>query len=95
MSGKEKDNYETIKAQWAEFKKTLAYEEFLEWMDARKEENVLLATGPVDLEYDVNTNDGTSRVKLEFEPEKYAYLLQRNVGYDMIEEYVENYTTPD
>lgn len=79
---------EQIKAEWQAFSKTLAYEKLIDYINLQKEAYTNIASGPLE----VGTMDENKDVKLDFEPEKYAYLLQRGVGCDIVKIYVEGYT---
>lgn len=86
-----------IAKQWQEFSKTLAYQKLIEYIELQKETYNILASGPIEVYKDVETSDGKYGLQFEFEPEKYAYLLQRGVGCDIVKMYVEGYvenTTP-
>lgn len=93
MADKVLSKDEQIRNEWREFSKTLAYSELIEYIELQKEINTAMASGPMEVYRDVPTFDGKSDLKLDFEPEKYAYLLQRSVGCDIVKLYVENYTT--
>lgn len=80
--------------EWREFSKTLAYKRLLEYIEMQKKTYHILASGPMEVYRDVPTFDGKSDLQFDFEPEKYAYLLQRAVGCDIVKMYVEEYTTP-
>jgi hypothetical protein len=84
---------EQVTNEWREFSKTLAYKEFIGFIELQKETYNLLAAGPIEVYRDVPTFDGKLDLQLDFEPEKYAYLLQRGVGCDIVKLYVEGYTT--
>lgn len=83
---------EQIANEWRGFSKTLAYQRFIEYIEMQKEVNTLMASGPMEVYRSVPTFDGKSDLQLDFEPEKYAYLLQRSVGCDIVKMYVEDYT---
>lgn len=82
---------EQITKQWQEFSKTLAYQKFIEYIELQKEVNATMASGPIEVFKDVETFSGKSDLQFDFEPEKYAYLLQRSVGCDIVKMYVEGY----
>lgn len=88
---KEPTEQEQIKRQWQEFSKTLAYEKFIEHIELQKETYSIMASGPIEVNKLVGTSDGKYDLQFEFEPEKYAYLLQRSVGCDIVKMYVEGY----
>ena len=79
---------EQIKAQWQAFSQTLAYERLIEYIEVQKSTYNNIAAGPLE----VGTMDENNDVNFSFEPEKYAYLLQRGVGCDIVKIYVEGYT---
>lgn len=79
---------EQIAADWQGFSKTLAYQRLIEYLETQKEIWTNIAAGPLE----VGTMDENKYVNLDFEPEKYAYLLQRGVGCDIVKIYVEGYT---
>lgn len=81
-----------ITSEWSAFSKTLAYQKFIEFIDLQKDIHATMASGPMEIYQDVATNDGKTVSQLHFEPEKYAYLLQRSVGCDIVKIYVEGYT---
>lgn len=83
-----------ITNEWREFSQTLAYRRFIEHIEMQKDVYNLMASGPIEIYEEVPTVDGKSRTQLSFEPEKYAYLLQRSVGCDIVKIYVEGYTIP-
>lgn len=83
-----------ITNEWREFSNTLAYRRFIEHIEMQKSVYNVMASGPVEIYEDVPTFDGKTTSKLSFEPEKYAYLLQRSVGCDIVKIYVEGYTIP-
>ena len=85
---------EQIRNEWLGFSKTLAYERFIQFIEMQKQINTIAASGPMEVYRDVPTFDGKSDLQLDFEPEKYAYLLQRSVGCDIVKIYVEEFTTP-
>lgn len=78
---------EQIAADWQGFSKTLAYKKLIEYIEAQKLAYNNIAAGPLE----VGTMDENKYVNLDFEPEKYAYLLQRGVGCDIVKIYVEGY----
>ena len=80
--------------EWREFSKTLAYKRMLEFIQLQKDTYQVMASGPMEVYKDVVTFDGSKDLQLDFEPEKYAYLLQRGVGCDIVKMYVEDFTTP-
>lgn len=84
-----------ITNEWGEFSKTLAYRELIEYIELQKETNTILASGPMEVYRDVPTSDGKYDLQFDFQPEKYAYLLQRSVGCDIVKSYVESYSNPD
>lgn len=88
------EKYEQIANEWREFSKTLAYQDFMEHIALQVETHRILASGPLEVYKEVPTFDGKSDLQFDFEPEKYAYLLQRSVGYDMIKAYVEEFVSP-
>lgn len=92
MSDKKPTEHEQITRQWREFAKTLAYREFIKHIELQKQTYNTLAGGPIEVYRDVPTFDGKNDLQLDFEPEKYAYLLQRAVGCDIVKLYVEGYT---
>lgn len=89
-----KEEQELITTQWREFSKTTAYKKFMEYIDIQKKTYEIMASGPMEVYKEVPTFDGKSDLQLDFEPEKYAYLLQRGVGCDIVKIYVEGYTVP-
>lgn len=80
-----------VQGQWREFSKTLAYRQFIEHIELQKQTYAIMASGPIEVYRDVPTFDGKSDSQLDFEPEKYAYLLQRGVGCDIVKMYVEDF----
>ena len=92
MSKEKTVPYETIRKQWLDFARTPAYRQFIQFIQAQKETYNIIAGGPLEVSRDVMTSEGTKDVQFEFEPEKYAYLLQRGVGCDIVKLYVEGYT---
>lgn len=80
--------------EWREFSKTLAFKRLMEYIQLQKETYQVLASGPMEVYRDVPTFDGKNDLQLDFEPEKYAYLLQRGVGCDIVKMYVEDYVNP-
>ena len=90
MEGSNK--WEEIAHQWEQFSKTEAYKELMSYIDLQKDVNSTLAAGPIEIYKEVPTVDGKTTQQLEFEPEKLAYLLQRNVGLDTIRLYIEGFS---
>ena len=88
----EKNKWEKIASQWEQFSKTEAYKELMSYIDLQKDVNSTLAAGPIEIYKDVPTVDNKTMQQLEFEPEKLAYLLQRNVGLDTIRLYIEGFS---
>lgn len=84
--------WEKIESQWKQFAKTEAFEKLVEYIDLQKEINSTLAAGPIEIYKELPTVDGKTTQTLEFEPEKLAYLLQRNVGIDTLRLYIEGFT---
>ena len=64
----------------------------MSYIDLQKDVNSTLAAGPIEIYKEVPTVDGKTTQQLEFEPEKLAYLLQRNVGLDTIRLYIEGFS---
>ena len=64
----------------------------MSYIDLQKDVNSTLAAGPIEIYKDVPTVDNKTMQQLEFEPEKLAYLLQRNVGLDTIRLYIEGFS---
>ena len=64
----------------------------MSYIDLQKDINSTLAAGPIEIYKEVPTVDGKTTQQLEFEPEKLAYLLQRNVGLDTIRLYIEGFS---
>lgn len=98
MADKVLSEHEQIRNEWQGFAKTLAYQKLIEYIEMQKNVNATLATGPMEVYKEVPTYDGTKDLQLDFEPEKYAYLLQRSVGCDIVKTYVESFvenTTPE
>lgn len=89
---KESNKWEKISSQWEQFSKTEAYKELMSYIDLQKDVNSTLAAGPIEIYKEVPTVDGKTTQQLEFEPEKLAYLLQRNVGLDTIRLYIEGFS---
>ncbi len=87
-----KDNWEKIEHQWKQFAKTEAFAKLVEYIDLQKDINTTLAAGPIEIYKELPTVDGKTTQALEFEPEKLAYLLQRNVGIDTLRLYIEGFT---
>lgn len=88
----ESNKWENIAHQWEQFSKTDAYKELMGYIDLQKDVNSTLAAGPIEIYKEVPTVDGKTTQQLEFEPEKLAYLLQRNVGLDTIRLYIEGFS---
>lgn len=88
----EGNKWEKIAHQWGQFSKTEAYKELMGYIDLQKDINSTLAAGPIEIYKEVPTVDGKKTQQLEFEPEKLAYLLQRNVGLDTIRLYIEGFS---
>ena len=88
----EQDKWEKIAKQWEQFSKTEAYKELMSYIDLQKDVNSTLAAGPIEIYKDVPAVDNKTMQQLEFEPEKLAYLLQRNVGLDTIRLYIEGFS---
>lgn len=88
----ESNKWERIAHQWEQFSKTEAYKELMDYIDLQKDVNSTLAAGPIEVYKDVPTVDNKTMQQLEFEPEKLAYLLQRNVGLDTIRLYIEGFS---
>lgn len=88
----ESNKWEKIAHQWEQFSKTDAYKELMGYIDLQKDVNSTLAAGPIEIYKEVPTVDGKTTQQLEFEPEKLAYLLQRNVGLDTIRLYIESFS---
>ena len=88
----ESDKWEKVAHQWEQFSKTEAYKELMSYIDLQKDVNSTLAAGPIEIYKEVPTVDGKTTQQLEFEPEKLAYLLQRNVGLDTIRLYIEGFS---
>lgn len=88
----ESNKWEKIAHQWDQFSKTEAYKELMGYIDLQKDVNSTLAAGPIEIYKEVPTVDGKTAQQLEFEPEKLAYLLQRNVGLDTIRLYIEGFS---
>lgn len=88
----ESNKWEKIAHQWEQFSKTEAYKELMDYIDLQKDVNSTLAAGPIEIYKEVPTVDGKATQELEFEPEKLAYLLQRNVGLDTIRLYIEGFS---
>ena len=84
---------EQVANEWREFSRTLAYQKFIEFIETQKQVYNIMASGPMEVYRDVPTFDGKKDLQLDFEPEKYAYLLQRGVGCDIVKTYVEDFTT--
>lgn len=88
----ESNKWEKIAHQWEQFSKTEAYKELMDYIDLQKDVNSTLAAGPIEIYKDVPAVDNKTMQQLEFEPEKLAYLLQRNVGLDTIRLYIEGFS---
>lgn len=88
----ESNKWEKIAHQWEQFSKTEAYKELIGYIDLQKDVNSTLAAGPIEIYKEVPAVDGKTTQQLEFEPEKLAYLLQRNVGLDTIRLYIEGFS---
>lgn len=88
----ESNKWEKVAKQWEQFSKTEAYKELMSYIDLQKDVNSTLAAGPIEIYKDVPTIDNKTMQQLEFEPEKLAYLLQRNVGLDTIRLYIEGFS---
>lgn len=88
----ESNKWEKVAHQWEQFSKTEAYKELMGYIDLQKDVNSTLAAGPIEIYKEVPTVDGKTTQQLEFEPEKLAYLLQRNVGLDTIRLYIEGFS---
>ena len=88
----ESNKWEKIAHQWEQFSKTEAYKELMGYIDLQKEINATLAAGPTEIYKEVPLTNERSSQQLEFEPEKLAYLLQRNVGLDTIRLYIEGFS---
>ena len=82
----EQDTEKTIRNEWGAFSHTLAYKDLMSFMQMEKDRWTIMAQGPLD----VDTLGGKDGEQLQFEPEKYAYLLQRSVGCDIVKVYVES-----
>lgn len=93
MADKKLTELEQLTSEWQAFSKTLAYQRLIEFIQLQKETYNVLATGPMEVYKTVPTFDGKDTLELDFEPEKYAYLLQRGVGCDIVKMYVEEFTT--
>ena len=88
----ESNKWGKIAHQWEQFSKTDAYKELMGYIDLQKDVNSTLAAGPIEIYKEVPAVDGKTTQQLEFEPEKLAYLLQRNVGLDTIRLYIEGFS---
>lgn len=88
----ESNKWEKIAHQWEQFSKTEAYKELMGYIDLQKDINSTLAAGPIEIYKEVPAVDGKTTQQLEFEPDKLAYLLQRNVGLDTIRLYIEGFS---
>lgn len=93
MATKVLSENEQIRNEWLGFSKTLAYQRFMEFIELQKEVNATMASGPIEVMREVPIFDGKNDLQLDFSPEKYAYLLQRSVGCDIVKTYVEEFTT--
>ena len=78
---------EQIAHEWQGFSKTLAYKKLMEYIELQKMTYNNIAAGPLE----VGTMDDNKDVNFAFEPEKYAYLLQRGVGCDIVKIYIDGY----
>lgn len=87
--------YRTIASEWKQFSQTLAYKDLMEHIELQKQINTTMASGPMEVIRDVPISDKRDDQRLDFEPEKYAYLLQRSVGCDIVKTYVEGYVNPE
>lgn len=88
----ENNKWKRIAHQWEQFSKTEAYKELMGYIDLQKDVNSTLAAGPIEIYKEVPTVDGKTTQQLEFDPNKLAYLLQRNVGLDIIRLYIEGFS---
>lgn len=88
VSDAAREKIERVTAQWVQFSKTEAYQEFRDYIDMQDYFAVLAAKGPI------NTFDEESGAQVNFDREKAAALLQRSVGYDIVKTYVEGYVNP-
>lgn len=95
MADKVLSENEQIRNEWQWFSKTLAYQRFMEFIELQKEMHSIMASGPIEVYRNVPTSNGSGDLQLDFEPEKYAYLLQRSVGCDIVKTYVEEFVDPD
>lgn len=84
---------EQMANEWRAFSKTLAYQRLIEFIELQKQTYNILATGPMEVYRSVPITDVKDDLQLDFEPEKYAYLLQRGAGCDIVKMYVEDFTT--
>lgn len=91
MADKKLTEEQQLANEWREFSKTLAYQRFIEHIELQKATYNLMASGPMEVYRDVPTFNDKKDLQLDFEPEKYAYLLQRGVGCDIVKMYVEGY----
>lgn len=91
---KKLSDQEQIAKEWQAFSQTLAYKKLIEYIEIQKETYSILASGPMEVFNDVMTPNGEVTTNFEFEPEKYAYLLQRGLGCDIVKIYIEGYTGP-
>jgi len=81
-----------IAAQWKTFSKTAAFKQFIDYIDFQDQMAIMAAKGPV------MTFNEESGQEIAFNRELAASLLQRSVGYDIVQTYVEGYveyTTPN
>lgn len=93
MADKVLSENEQLRNEWRGFSKTLAFQRFMEYIELQKEINATIASGPMEVYREVPTFTGEKDLQFDFEPEKYAYLLQRSVGCDIVKMYVEDFTT--
>lgn len=77
-----------VTKQWQEFSKTEAYKQYREYIEFQDYMAITAAKGPI------NTFNETSGEQLNFDAEKGAALLQRSVGYDIVNLYVDGYVNP-
>ena len=84
-----KRKVETITKQWQEFSKTLAFQEFTDYMEYQDYAAIQAAKGPVY----TFTEDGNE--DFVFDREKAASLLQRSVMCDIVTTYVNGYVNPE
>lgn len=95
MADKVLSENEQIRNEWRGFSKTLAYQRLMEFIELQKEMHSIMASGPIEVYRNVPTSSGSGDLQLDFEPEKYAYLLQRSVGCDIVKTYVEEFVDHD